>query len=138
MKLIVAGSRYFSNYNLLTSRLDYFLQNVKEEIIIVSGGARGADQLGERYAHEKEYSVEFFPADWGEHGKKAGYIRNVQMAEYATHCVCFWDGKSAGTKMMIDICAEKKIPCRVVKFTPPPQPKQITQQMIKDSLSKKN
>jgi hypothetical protein len=117
MKLIVAGSRSFYNYKLMREKLDFYLQNVKEEIEIVSGMARGADTLGERYADEKGYPVKHFPAEWFKHrGASAGYLRNLQMAEYATHCVCFWDGSSPGTRMMIRIAKEKKLPCKVVKY----------------------
>lgn len=90
--------------------------NISEDIEVVSGTAKGADLLGEQYAKEKGYTIKRFPADWDTHGKKAGYIRNVQMAGYATHCVVFWDGKSSGTKMMVDICKQKNIPHKIVVF----------------------
>ena len=116
MRLIIAGSRNFHDYDLLKSKLDYFLANVLIPIEIVSGTANGADKLGEKYAAEKGLAVKQFPADWDKHGKKAGYLRNKQLAEYATHCVCFWDGKSNGTKIMIELCKKLNIPCRVVFF----------------------
>lgn len=114
MRLIVAGSRGFSDYQLLSCRLDYFLQN-QTDVEIVSGTARGADQLGEQYAKERGYPIKRFPANW-ELGKQAGYLRNKEMAEYATHLVAFWDGKSRGTKHMIDLARECGLKCRVVKF----------------------
>ena len=117
MKLIIAGSRSFSDYSLLKEKLNYFLKNVQTQVEIVSGTAKGADKLGEQYAKEMGYAIKQFPADWDRYGKKAGYVRNRQMAEYGTHCVCFWDGKSYGTKMMIALCAEHSINCRVVYFT---------------------
>ncbi len=116
MRLIVAGGRNFSDYSLLKEKLNYFLKNVETEIEIVSGTANGADELGERYANENGYALKRFPADWSTHKKKAGYIRNRQMAEYGTHCVCFWDGKSSGTKIMIELCKEKELPHRIVYF----------------------
>jgi hypothetical protein len=106
MKLIVAGGRYFDDYDLLKIELDRFLSDVDEEIEIVSGMASGADSLGIKYAKEKGYPVKEFYAKWGSLGKRAGYVRNGEMAEYATHCVCFWDGISKGTGHMIDL-AEK-------------------------------
>jgi len=60
--------------------------------------------------------VQEFPAEWEEYGKKAGYYRNKKMAEYATHCIAFWDGKSAGTKMMIDLANEHGLNTRVVRY----------------------
>lgn len=114
-KVIVAGSREFDDYPLLKKKLDFFLQN-REEIEIISGCARGADRLGERYAKEKGLWLRKFPADWEKHGKKAGYLRNEQMAKYADVAVVFWDGKSYGTKHMIDLCEKMVIPCRVVVY----------------------
>ena len=101
-KVIIAGSRTFDDYKLLCDYVDYKLSKIDEQIEIVSGGARGADALGERYAHDKGYSLHVFPADWDYYGKRAGYLRNIQMAEYADALLAFWDGKSKGTKHMID------------------------------------
>jgi hypothetical protein len=73
---------------------------------VVSGTARGADRTGEQWASENNVPVKRFPADWDKHGKRAGYLRNADMAEYAEALVAFWDGQSRGTKHMIDL-AEK-------------------------------
>ena len=115
-KVVVFGSRDFNNYKLLETKLNYYLQGIKDEIIIVSGTARGADSLGELYAKNHEYQVERYPAHWEEYGKKAGMIRNRLMAVHSDYAVGFWDGKSRGTKGMIDICKELNIPLRVVKY----------------------
>lgn len=101
-KIIVAGSRNFQDYTLLKQKLDHILKNL-DGIEIVSGNARGVDRLGERYAQEKRYRLKLFPANWAKYGKSAGYRKNLVMQNYATHVVCFWDGKSKGTKHMIDI-----------------------------------
>lgn len=113
MRLIVAGTRTFNDYDLLRSSLDHFLSNITEEIIIVSGKARGADTLGERYAKEKRYEVKEFPADWSK-GKSAGYLRNEEMAKWSTHSVIFWDGKSPGSKMMVDLSVKYGLKVKVV------------------------
>ncbi len=115
LKVIVAGSRDFNDYKILKEKLDFYLQN-HENIEIVSGTARGADKLGERYAKEKELKVKRFPADWKKHGKKAGYLRNEDMAKYATHAVIFWDGKSKGTGHMINLCKKYELNYRVIRF----------------------
>lgn len=114
MKLIIAGGRDFSDYEKLRHYLNNLttLSNIEE---IVSGGAKGADFLGETYALEYGLPVKKFPADWSL-GKKAGYLRNKQMAEYATHCICFWDGESKGTKLMIDLAKEHKLKTIVIKY----------------------
>ena len=115
MKIIVAGGREFNNYKLLKEKLDYFLKN-KTDIEIVSGKQRGADTLGENYAKEKGYKIQPFPPDWNTYGLSAGYKRNKQMAEYADSCVCFWDGKSPGTKSMIGLAKKYNLNLRIVKY----------------------
>lgn len=56
------------------------------------------------------------PADWDKHGKSAGYKRNEEMARNADALIAFWDGKSKGTKHMIDIARECNLPARIVKY----------------------
>lgn len=102
MKLIVAGSRDFDNYDRLSDILDtVWLESELYPLEVVSGGARGADRLGERWADEAGCTVKRFPADWETHGKAAGIMRNIEMAQYADALVAFWDGKSKGTRHMI-------------------------------------
>lgn len=101
MKIIIAGSRTFNDYQYLSEQLDLFCKD-KEDIEIVSGMARGADILGYRYAKEHNLKVSSFPADWDVYGKSAGYIRNMQMGDYADYLIAFWDGKSKGTEHMIN------------------------------------
>lgn len=113
-RIIVAGSRGFTNYELLEKKLDHLLKN-RPEVEIVSGGANGADKFGEIYAKKRNLALRVFPADWDKHGKSAGYKRNVEMAEYADAAVVFWDGQSKGSKHMIDIAESKELPTRVIK-----------------------
>ena len=117
-RVIIAGSRGFNDYNLLEEKCDFLLsEKVKtHDIVIVSGTARGADKLGERYARERGYELEAHPADWDKYGKSAGYRRNQEMAEVADAVICFWDGTSKGTKHMIDIAKEKKLMLRVIQY----------------------
>lgn len=114
VRLIIAGGRDFSNYKMLSEYTDHFINTVIQasietgyfktnKIIIVSGHARGADALGERYAKERGYELKTFPADWNKYGKSAGYIRNKQMSKYGNSLIAFWDGKSKGTSHMIDL-----------------------------------
>jgi hypothetical protein len=100
MKTIIAGGRDFEDYNLLREKCDKLINSNLTEI--VSGRAKGADTLGERYAKERGFDVKLFPADWKTHGRKAGHIRNKQMADYGEMLIAFWDGKSSGTKNMIE------------------------------------
>lgn len=116
-RVVVAGSRDFNDYELLKQTLDEFLKDKdKNKITIVSGAARGADRLGEKYAKEKGYNVIRFPAQWDQYGKSAGYRRNAEMAKYSHACVAFWDGESRGTKHMIDLAKKEELELLVVKF----------------------
>ena len=99
MKVIIAGGRDFNNYDLLTQTMNELNIIISE---VVCGDARGADTLGAVWASANEIPVKHYPANWDTHGRSAGIIRNRQMAEYADFLVAFWDGKSHGTKNMID------------------------------------
>ena len=118
-RVIICGSRNFNNYELLKEKCDYFLSrkiNDGSKVVIVSGCARGADQLGEKYASERGLAVLKFPANWDKYGKRAGYLRNKNMAEVANACIAFLDPNSEniGTKMMIRIAREQKLLVRQV------------------------
>lgn len=101
-KIIIAGSRNFNDYELALKTLNTLLS--LENFQIVSGHAPGADQLGERFAADNNLNLVIFPANWNKYGRSAGPIRNAQMAKYAEGgtLVLFWDGKSAGSKNMLE------------------------------------
>lgn len=117
-RVIVAGSRTFKNYPLLANKLDVILVNfgALDSLAIISGGAPGADKLGEKYAQEKQVPLILVRALWHLYGDSAGPKRNALMAEIATHCVVFWDGQSLGAKSMIGIAKAKSLPLRVIRF----------------------
>ena len=117
-RVIIAGSRDFKNYDLLVGKCSYLLSEKMKthDIVIISGTARGADQLGEKYAEEMGFELEKYPADWDKYGKSAGYIRNKEMAENADAVICFWNGISAGTKHMVDIAKEKGLMLKVIRY----------------------
>lgn len=115
MKIIIAGGRDFNDYDMLCRRVDKILSR-QTEIEIVSGRAKGADQLGERYAKERGYIIKMFPADWNTHRKAAGYIRNIEMANYADAVIVFWDKYSKGSKHMIDIAREENLLLRIIYY----------------------
>ena len=112
-RVIIAGSRSFDDYDMLIKTMDMVLQNITDEIQVVCGMAAGADTLGERYAKERSYMIAYFPADWKKYGRAAGFNRNVEMAKNADALVAFWDGKSKGTKHMIDIAKNKNLQVRI-------------------------
>ena len=100
-KLVVAGSRSFSDFDRLAADLDRLLVRRFLDVEIVSGGAAGADALAERYARSRGLAFRAFPADWRRWGKLAGPIRNRQMADYGSAVVVYWDGRSRGSADMI-------------------------------------
>lgn len=117
-RLVIAGSRGFEDYSALSGAVDDFLKQLapKRPVTIVSGTARGADRLGEQYAHQKGYALEEYPANWHYFGKAAAVKRNAQMAEIADAAIVFWDGQSAGAKSMIECAEARGIPCQVIRF----------------------
>lgn len=120
-RIIVAGGVHFNDYKALENTLDEFFKCVsKDEIEIISGHARGADSLGERYAQEHDIKCTVFPADWKKYGRAAGPIRNKKMLEYAMEqqagLVAFWNGESKGTKNMISIAEKAGIEVKIVHY----------------------
>ena len=117
-KVVIAGSRGFSNYKLLKETCDKYLREKKKthNVVVISGHARGADSLGEKYASDEDLDLEIYPADWKKYGKSAGFMRNEQMADIADAVIAFWNGESHGTKHMIDIAEEKGLNVRVVNY----------------------
>jgi hypothetical protein len=116
LKIIIAGGRDFKDYPLLRNKCDYHLTEFLESgthIEIVSGRARGADKLGEKYAKERGFPIKYFPADWETYGKGAGPVRNGWMADYADMLIAFWDMESTGTSNMISQATNKNLIIRV-------------------------
>jgi hypothetical protein len=56
------------------------------------------------------------PAQWEIYGKMAGYLRNLEMAKIADAVVLFWDGKSKGTKHMLDISQDRGLLVRIIYY----------------------
>lgn len=114
-KVVIAGCRDYNNYDEAKAYIDFCLCNIRKEhnIVILSGCARGADALGERYAKENGFPVEKHPADWKRYGKSAGPKRNREMAELSDYVICFWDKKSKGTKSMIEYAREYNKPVKI-------------------------
>lgn len=115
-RVIIAGGRDFNNYETLASAMDLYLANQKKKIVVVCGMAKGADMLGERYARERGYEIAYFPAEWNRFGRSAGMVRNIQMSYNADAVCAFWDGKSRGTKHMIDTAIERNLPVTIFRY----------------------
>jgi hypothetical protein len=115
VRVIIAGGRDFADYPALCAACDLALSR-QPAVEVVSGTAKGADALGERYARERGHGLRQFPADWDTHGKAAGYRRNAEMAAYAEALIAFWDGKSRGTKHMIDLAHRAGLKVKVITY----------------------
>jgi hypothetical protein len=106
MKVIIAGGRDFTNYALVEDAIKCSAFEITQ---VVSGKAKGVDTLGEVWALANSIPVEAFPADWSQHGRAAGPIRNREMAEYADALIAIWDGESKGTANMIQQARNKRL-----------------------------
>ena len=117
-KIVIAGCRDYTNYSQAKEYIDKCLSNIRNEneIIIMSGGAKGADALGEQYAKENGFKIERYNADWDKYGRSAGPKRNEQMAKNCDCVICFWDGQSHGTKSMINYAKKYNKPIRIIKI----------------------
>lgn len=117
-RVVVAGCRDYDNYDEAKAYIDICLSDIRKrnEIIIVLGGAKGADSLGERYAEENGFKVEKYPADWVRYGISAGPRRNRQMAEISDYVICFWDGESRGTRSMIESARKFGKPVKIKRI----------------------
>ena len=122
--LLVVGSRSVTDYTFVKQKLDKLIGQIryKYRIIVVSGGAKGADTLAERYARENGFEFHLMPADWNRYGKRAGYIRNREMHEYIAKfehrgCVAFWDGISRGTAQSFELAKTCGTPLRVIRVS---------------------
>lgn len=126
MKIVIAGSRSIGlvnrvyRYELTYPYLELYRPLYTE---IVSGVcSRGADQAGEAYARYRGIPIKQFPADWDRYHKAAGYRRNAQMAEYADMLIALWDGRSNGTRHMINLMFKLRKPTNIHIIANPTQP----------------
>ena len=120
-RIVVCGGSKFNDYPLLESSLNKIFKEYSDDTIeIVSGHAKGADYLGEKYADEHNFKCTVFEADWKQYGRAAGPIRNSKMLEYAKQenpmVVAFWDGESRGTKDTLTKAQIFGIFSKVVKY----------------------
>ena len=113
MTTIIAGSRTFNNYRLLETTLAKCPWKITQ---VISGGARGADTLGEKWARQHSVPLTVIRANWDADGASAGYIRNTRMADKAETVILFWDGNSKGTRHMLDIAQYSGMRTILVRF----------------------
>lgn len=111
MKIAVIGSG-----TLFVTNLEHYLPDHTTEI--VSGGAKGIDTCAKEYALAKGIKLTEFRPEYEKYGRNAPLKRNLQIIEYAEEIIVFWDGKSKGTKYVIDTCKNKSAKITVYRLTP--------------------
>lgn len=115
--LLICGSRNYNNYSEFEKITNLVLKNQKD-VTIVSGGAKGADKLAERYCCIKNIKIFIFNAKWDKYGKSAGFIRNAEMIDFIREknnngVLAFWDMESNGTKHTIESAKKNNIQIRI-------------------------
>lgn len=118
--LLVSGSRGLVDAPWCEARIAEALAQwaLKPEdvALLVNGNAAGVDTIARRWALKESIPVKLFKPDWGRHGKAAGMIRNREMLKEATHVIALWDGRSPGTKMVVDAAkAQGKLLCVFIR-----------------------
>jgi len=124
VKLIVAGTRTFNDYNSMSNKIMELLIELSEKgyniqndnVTIISGMASGADMLGVQFSLDFNLKLKQYPANWSKYGKPAGMIRNKQMAKVGNVLIVFWDGISTGTKSMISIAKKEGLEVKIIKY----------------------
>jgi len=109
-RILVSGSRGWTNKELIAAALPD-----SGDVLIIHGGARGADRIAARIARERGLARQVFLPDWDKFGKKAGILRNIRMLDDGkpTEGMVFWDGKSRGAKHMLDLLRKAEIPTQL-------------------------
>ena len=113
MRTIIAGSRTFHDYDMLSSIMESLSW---KPTVIISGCAPGVDKLGEQWAKDHNIPIEKFPADWDKWKSSAGTVRNGEMALEAEALVAIWCNNSRGTANMIEIARSKRLTTYIVKI----------------------
>lgn len=115
-KVIIAGSREITDVEFIRHEMNNLWREIGP-FEVVSGTARGVDRISARLAREAGITVHDYPADWDRFGRSAGYRRNEQMAQEADYALILWDGKSRGTRHMMEIMKKAGKPSDVVVYT---------------------
>lgn len=115
--ILICGSRGFVQRHLIVDVLVSILTQVSVEdgakLVIIEGGAQGADRSARDSAEILGLRCRTYPADWKTLGNAAGYIRNKEMVDVSLGTFAHWDGVSKGTKHSIDLSIKKGIPLMV-------------------------
>ena len=104
-RVLVTGSREFDNLEMIDEALyNVWFDNIghdsDDKLVIIEGGAVGADRLAAKSAtgNPDVCILEEYPAQWNLHGKAAGPIRNQQMLDTGVDLVLAFYKKGAGNR----------------------------------------
>lgn len=124
VRVCVFGTRQYADRREFHRVLMAYLKlHEGEDILFISGAAKsGADRLIIDWCKKFGYPCLEMPADWDTYGKSAGYRRNTDMSVVMSHGLGFWDGKSVGTKHMVDIAVAAKRSVKIIGVTLPEEP----------------
>lgn len=112
MIVCVCGSRSWRDDEKIRARLAEFPRGTT----IMHGNARGADKIAGQVADSLGFPVAIYPAEWRKYGRRAGHVRNAFMASLPPDwIIAFWDGRSTGTRSMIDLGRKRGIPVEVIE-----------------------
>ena len=118
-RVLICGGVSFSDEELFDKTLDEMID--KENTILVSGHAKGADSLAEKYAEKNGIEIKVFPPEWSKYQKAAGPIRNKQMLDFISEVddntvIAFWDGHSKGTKHTVETAKKMGIKTHIINY----------------------
>jgi len=109
MRVAIVGSR---NYPCTFEVVKYVMR-LPTNTTVISGGARGVDSIAESIARILGLQTLIFLPDWEKHGKKAGFLRNIEIVKNSDRLVAFWDGESKGTLHSINLAKQSGIPVTI-------------------------
>lgn len=112
----IIGSRDFTNFDFLDKKVNELLPKQDNDIVIVSGGARGTDLLAEKFADKYGYEKDIYRAKWHIHGKCAGYLRNHDVVKNSDFIIAFWDGISKGTYNVVRLAKLNNKPIKIIRI----------------------
>lgn len=135
-RVAVFGTRTMDDENLVRDRLDRYLRKLGKVVVCTGAGrfyARdykspkgqhivGADYFAELWAFAHGHTVMRFHPDFEKYKSPAAFhVRNRELVDFVSgrrpcYAVAFWDGKSAGTKSVIELCRKAKIQLKVVRY----------------------
>jgi hypothetical protein len=117
MQLAIIGGRDFSDFELMKKHLEEIKGDLNMKIsAVISGGAKGADSLGKKWADENNVETLIFKAEWQIYGRGAGPVRNRKIIYHADFVIAFWDGESRGTANSINICKNTNTRYKIIKY----------------------